>query len=131
MNPKAVGEMSEAKILVAVMEKGFIPSIPFGNNQRYDLLLDDGQTVLRAQCKTGWLDAGAITFAVSSKNGFTGKRTHYKGQVDVFLVYSPDLNKVYKVPVSLAPESQMRLRVDQPKLRGNKSTVHWAKDFEF
>lgn len=131
VNPKARGERSEAHILAAVVERGYAPSIPFGNNQRYDIILDDGKNLLRIQCKTGWVENGSLIFQTSSKNGFTGKRTAYTGQIDFFLVYSPETKKVYKVPVEAAPKNCMYLRLETLKSNAPKKSVHWAKEFEF
>ena len=129
--PKAIGEISEAHILLCAVERGFAPSIPFGNNQRYDLVLDDGAKLFRVQSKTGWVRGGCVVFSAASKNGFTHERKDYRGEIDFFLVYCPEFKKVYKVPVDVAPKNEMRLRVDHLKRKAPKTTIHWAKDFEF
>lgn len=130
MNPKAVGERSEAIILSHLINKGWAVSLPFGNNQRYDMLVDNRSTILRAQCKTGRNDKnGCIEFATSSKNGFTGIRTSYKDQVDMFLVYSEMTKKVYMVPIAGLGPNMVRLRVDKNK-GGATGGIRWAKDYE-
>lgn len=131
MNTKGRGEHSEAQILARVVENGYAPSIPFGNNQRYDLVLDDGRQLLRVQCKTAWIQDGCVTFQTASKNGFTGKRRDYKGQIDLFLVYCPKLRTFYKIPVEKAPITEMRLRVEAPGRKSPRSTINWAKDYLF
>lgn len=130
MNPKAVGEVSEAMVLARLVQLGYPVLIPFGNNQRYDLVYEENGKLVRAQVKTGRLLQGTISFSVASKNGFTGVRTGYANSVDVFLVYSPHLDKVYRVPVSEAPSNEMRLRVDPLRKFGPTSTVRWAMDYE-
>lgn len=128
MNTKAVGELSEAIILAHLMKKGWSVSLPFGNNQRYDMLIDTGERILRAQCKTGrWLN-GCVEFASSSKNGFTGVRTPYTGQIDAFLVYSPKTEKVYLFPAEQAGPTFVRLRVE-PNKGGATSGIKWAADY--
>lgn len=129
MNPKAVGELSEAIILAHLMRKGWAVSLPFGNNQRYDMLIDDGNSIRRAQCKTGRHTNGCIEFASSSKNGFTGKRTAYAAQVDVFLVYAPINEKIYLIPADQVTPTYTVLRVE-PTHGGPTTTIRWAKDFE-
>lgn len=129
MNSKAVGELTEGIILAALLRKGFSVSLPFGNNQRYDLIVDNGERLLRAQCKTGHLVKGCISFAVASKNGFTGQRKPYHGQVDVFLVYCPSTDQVYQVPVSDDLRNEMRLRIDPLLPSAPVSKIRWAKDF--
>jgi hypothetical protein len=41
-------------------------SIPFGTNQRYDLIVDLGDRLVRVQCKTGRLRDGTIKFATQT-----------------------------------------------------------------
>ena len=130
-NTKARGERSEAHVLAAVLDRGWAASIPFGNNQRYDLILDDGESLFLTQIKTAWLAGGCLVFATASKNGFTGVRQTYEGDIDMFLVYSPELKKVYRVPVDAAPKSAMHLRVAPLANCEDKKGVRWAKDFEF
>ena len=128
MNPKAIGELSEAIVLVHLMKRGWAVSLPFGNNQRYDLVVDVGERLLRAQVKTAHEVKGGIMFAVVSKNGFTGARTGYEGQIDVFLAQYD--GRVFMVPVEDVPGNSMTLRFDPPKPRGNFTAVNWAKDYE-
>ena len=131
MNTKEKGERSEAQILAHVVEKGYVPSIPFGNNQRYDLILDDGHRLKKIQCKTAWVADGCVVFQTASKNGFTGKRRDYKGQVDLFLVYCRELKTFYRVPVDKAPSTEMRLRITALKRTAPLTSVNWAKDYQF
>lgn len=130
-NPKSIGERSEAHILAAILEKGIAAAIPFGNNQRYDLVLDDGGHLLRAQCKTGKLRDGCVVFKTCSVNGFTGERKSYCGQADIFLVYCPQNTKMYRVPVPSTPATEMRLRVTPLKKGAPAGGVHFAVDHEF
>lgn len=45
----------------------------------------------------------------------TVRKAGYDGQIDVFVVYAPDLDGTYVVPVTDAPETSMALRVRPPK----------------
>lgn len=129
MNTKAVGERTEGIILGHLMRLGRIVLMPFGNNQRYDLVVDIGKgKFVRGQCKTATFKNGCVVFWACSTNGFTGKKKGYKGQIDVFWIYCPELNTIYEVPVSAVGETGVLLRVDQPK-GGATSKIRWAKDF--
>jgi PD-(D/E)XK endonuclease len=91
----------------------------------------------RVQCKTGWLeeDGSVITFNTSSnhyhyKGGrTTNARRSYRGQVEYFAVYSPDLDKVYLIPVDHVGATQGMLRL-QPTANNQRKGVKWAKDYE-
>lgn len=129
MNPKGRGELTEAILLAALVRKGFAVSIPFGNNQRYDFILDDGTALTRVQCKTGWIAKGCVVFQTASKNGFTGERRGYMGQADIFLVFCPDNETIYRVPIDGSTKSEMRLRLDPLQPSAPLSAVKWAKDY--
>ena len=117
MNPKAKGELAEGIILAALLRCGYAVSMPFGNKQRYDLIVDDRGSLLRAQCKTGRLIKGCVVFKTSSVNGFTGARR-------------PDNDTIYRVPIAATGTSMMQLRIEPLKQGAPRSTVKWARDFE-
>ena len=102
-----------------------------GVNQRYDLVIDIGGDLIRAQCKTGRLRRGTIQFSTQSvvtsktKNVSRG----YRGQADVFLVKCPEIDSVYCVPVDKAPSGAMCLRVD-PCRNSQHQCVNWASEYE-
>jgi PD-(D/E)XK endonuclease len=129
VNSKAKGEISEGHVIARLLKMGYSVSIPFGNNQRYDLILDDGERLWRVQVKTARRCNGGVIFKTASVNGFTGVQTTYVGQIDLFLVYSPDLDKVYRIPIEACGASNFTLRTDPPK-GGPMNTIKWAKDYE-
>jgi hypothetical protein len=128
VNSKAKGELSEAIILAHLLKKGFSVSIPFGNNQRYDMIVDDGVTLSKVQCKTAHTNNGCAVFNTSSVNGFTSKKTHYVGQIDYFLVYHPETGSIFKVPVNDVGRSSVLIRF-VPARGGGKTVVRHAKDY--
>lgn len=131
MNPKAIGEISEAMVLAKMVQTGVPVLIPFGNNQRYDFVLDENGTFVRAQVKTGRLRNGCVRFSSCSTNGFTGAKTAYHGEADVFLVYCPDTGNVYRVPVAECGAREGALRVGLPNgLQTNYNPpIRWARDY--
>jgi hypothetical protein len=56
-------------------------------------------------------------------------RRHYQGEVEYFAVYSPDLDKVYLIPIDHVGTSQVTLRL-VPTANKQEKNVHWAKDYE-
>lgn len=128
-NPKTVGERSEACVLAALLKAGQVVLLPFGDNQRYDLVIDDGGVFQRIQCKTGRLRDGVIVFQPGSCAGGKGRRRGYRGQADLFGVYCPELDSVYLVPLTdVDAVNTAHLRIDPPK-DGRNRTVRWAKDY--
>src|SRR5687768_9898995 len=95
-------------------------AVPFGENTRYDLILDEGDELYRVQCKTGRLRDGAIRFATCSsyahhRNPGATQRPYF-GEVDYFAVYCPENGGVYLIPIADIPSRRMAtLRVDAPR----------------
>jgi hypothetical protein len=116
---KEVGERAEAFIVAKLMECGYIVLIPFGNSQRYDLVIEDNDCHFwRIQCKSGRYRGGAIIFDTSlvmNEYRRNWERKSYRGEVDFFAVYSKDFGKVYLVPIDeVGDNRRASLRVDQP-----------------
>ena len=125
-----IGNVSEARILVALIEAGYIVSKPFGDGCKYDYVIDDGKLLQRVQCKTGRLKNGCVVFNAYSVAGNSGgKRQGYKDYADVFAVYCPDNQRVYMVPVAEVGVGGTLLRIDQTQ-NNQQRRVRWAKDFE-
>ncbi len=98
-NTKQTGDLSVARIVARLVELERVVSIPFGDNARYDLIVEIDDRLLRVQCKTGRLEGGAIVFPVSSSAAHRGGgRRSYHGEVDAFAVHSPDTAQVLVVP---------------------------------
>ena len=131
-HPVDVGFRTEAAILSELGNRGYSILVPWGVNQRYDLVIDLDGRFIRAQCKTGRLRGGTIEFNTISVQCNMNRvvSRDYRGDIDVFLVYCPDRpGDVYCVPVEEAGASKTRLRVE-PTLNDQVEGVHWADDYK-
>ena len=135
-NPKAIGERSEAIIIAKLSEVGYDVLKPFGDNMRYDLVIEDADgKFLRIQCKTGRSNGSYIEFKPASFYYHTraGRTTYghksYHGQIDYFAVYCRETKGVYLIPVEHTGKSQMSLRL-VPTKNSQEKNVRWAKDYE-
>ncbi len=133
MNTNETGRITEAKVLAKLVELGKHVLVPFSGVGRYDLLIDEGDSYLRVQCKTGRFRKGCIVFNTNSAGySSTGKKRpekDYKGDADYFGVWCGETDCVYLVPVARAAKSHMSLRVDIPR-NNHKRNINWAKDYE-
>jgi hypothetical protein len=130
-NPKAVGEMSEGQVLARLLMAGKVVLQPFGDNQRYDLVIDDDGTFVRIQCKTGRIRDGAVRFNTCSNHHHRGKQSRsYHGQADMFGVFCPDNGQVYLVPVDKVAGVSGALRVE-PTKNGQKKGITFAAQYVF
>jgi|SRR5918999_3124301 hypothetical protein len=132
-HPKEVGDRTTLAVMLALRMAGLAILVPFGENTRYDLVIDDGRRLARVQCKTGRLRHGAVYFPVCStyghhRNPQTARR-HYRGQVDYFAVYCPETHSVYLVPIDDLPvKVQASLRVEAPR-NNQVRNVRLATDY--
>lgn len=137
-NKKALGERSQAIIMFKLLETGYHVLTPYGDNTRYDLVIEDADSGFwRVQCKTGWMEnEGAyIEFATASSYYHTraGRtsygRKDYQGEVDYFAVYCAETKGIYLVPVDHVGKTSGSLRL-QPTKNNQGKNVRWAKDYE-
>ena len=129
---KTVGERTEAIVLAELLKAGYVVLLPFGDNQRYDMVVDDGGKFLRIQCKTARLisNGGVLYFKTCSTYAHRGRPTRgYRGEADLFGVYAPELGKVYLIPVDDVGESAASLRVT-PARNGQTNGVRLAEQYE-
>ena len=120
-------------ILAALLRAGKVVLQPFGDNQRYDLVIDAGDgKFLRVQCKTARiLREGILHFDTCSSQAHRGRgKQSYYGQADLFGVYSPDLDKVYLVPVDVCGKAAAQLRLAPRKQDSCRKEARMASDFE-
>jgi hypothetical protein len=133
-HPKAIGDRSVLALMLALEDAGIPFLVPFGENTRYDLVLELGTELARVQCKTGRLRNGAILFATCScyghhRNPATARRD-YAGEVDYFAVYCPQTTGVYLIPISDLPvRVQGALRVTPPR-NNQRRNIRFAADYE-
>jgi hypothetical protein len=133
--PKIVGDRTCAMVLARLLEVYETVLLPFGENQRYDLLIDTGNEFIRVQCKTGRLREGSIRFPACSSTyhhpsaARSVRRSDYRGKADVFGVYCPENETVYLVPVHEVGRRLGCLRVEQTK-NGQARKIRWARDYE-
>lgn len=130
MNTKEIGDLTQAKLELRLLEKGYTILTPRGDSQRYDFAYEVFGRFYRVQCKTGRYRGGCVIFDTRSSSWHrNGKKEPYnKNQIDFFGVYCPQLDTYYLIPVEDVGEKyQCNLRVDKPKKRNSRYV--WAKDY--
>ena len=133
-HPKDVGDRTTLAVMFALREVGYEISVPFGENTRYDLVIDDGVRLSRVQCKSGRLRGGAVRWAACSSYAHHSSsrepRRDYIGQIDFFGIYCPATERVYLVPIEDVPvKREGALRVDPPK-NGQRKFIREAAKYE-
>ncbi|NEU57958.1 group I intron-associated PD-(D/E)XK endonuclease [Halorussus sp. MSC15.2] len=132
MNTSRKGDETEVTILARLMRVGASVSVPFGDNDRYDLVADDGDRLHRVQCKTGNWTNGTVRFnlytsVVNSEGRVDSDYT--SEEIDAYAVYSADTDSVYWVPIEETGDGEMRLRVEDPHPKAPESRINWANEY--
>ena len=133
-HPKDVGDRATLAIMSVLREAGYSISVPLGENTRYDLIADDGERLLRVQCKSGRLRDGAVRFPTCStyvhhRNPLIARRD-YTGEIDSFAVHCPETACVYLVPIEdVLARTWGSLRVE-PARNGQRKHVRHETRFE-
>lgn len=128
MTPSEIGARAEREVAYELERAGWTVYLPqFAPHARVDLVAIRGDAILRVQVKTSRRFGGAIGFRSCSNTGNVPKA--YVGEVDAFGVYSPDLGRVYLVPVKDAGTRMCFLRFE-PALNGQVRGTRLAADYE-
>jgi hypothetical protein len=123
------GNLAEAAILNALVERDLGVLVPFGGGHPYDLVVHlTIDRFLRVQCKSARLLEGCVTFNSRTTDHGRGRRP-YLGLADAFGVYFPPSRAVYLVPVCEVSTFQVRLRL-QPARNNQRQGVRLAADYE-
>jgi hypothetical protein len=135
-DPNRIGAISQAKVLAALTAAGKVVLTPCVHVRPYDFVIDEGDSFLRVQCKTGRMIRGAIYFrphrlrAARRETGWKRRVTSYDGEVDYFGVYYPENESVYLIPISeVGPACRVcSLRVTPPK-NNQRRGIRWAEEY--
>lgn len=130
MNTKQVGDISESFVIANLLKMGYVVLKPFGDNQRYDIVVDRGNGFERVQIKTATYYGDYIKFPCCSSYQHRGlKNKDYVGEIEFFAAYCLELDKVYIVPVDIAPKKEITLRINAVKSWQVKN-IRYAEDYE-
>ena len=130
-NTKQTGDETEARIIAALIEHGYSVSVPFGDNDSYDLIADLESELLCVQCKTGWIEDDVVRFKTASKTTTDGAvtMTDYDGEIDAFAVRCKDTDDLYWIPLEDAGRKSTYLRLTEPEIE--HPSVKRADEYRF
>lgn len=134
INSKMKGQLSEARALYEFQKRNIPVCIPWGDNERYDMIAEFNGKFNRIQVKTSnEIVNGAINcYCRSSTNHTTNKNlTTYVGEVDYFVFVNQDQDLIAIVPIEeVGDKKQIRLRIEPPA-NGQTTNIRYFKDYSF
>src|SRR5580704_18745393 len=103
-NNKRRGEAAEAAFLAKACGLRFAVCKPWGDSERYDLVVDYGKGFWRVQVKARSVYSRS-KYQVTTEN-YRG-RTYTREEIDFFVVYIVPENVWYVVPIEIAESHKM------------------------
>ena len=127
------GAIAEGAITCAALRLG-VGVFRAVADERYDLIFDIGQRLLRVQCKTAALKRDVVLIRCYSCRRTAGgqlKRSYTSEEVDVIAAHCSELARDFLIPIARVDgcsDIQLRLR---PSRNNQNRGINWADDFEF
>ena len=132
-NTKTKGNKAEVSVLAEFVKNNIPVLLPFGDNEKYDLVIEINKEFKSIQVKHGRIRNGCIIADIRHRIGV--KRISYEtyfNKIDIIAIWCEDNDKIYLVSVQdFGNKTHARLRIDNPKNNSCISKVYWAKDYEF
>ena len=130
-HPKAVGDHSTLAIMLALDEAGYRVAVPFGENSRYDLIIDDGVQPRGCSARPGGCGkAGQGVQPLRPPPEPQDQESRLPGEIDFFGVYCRETGGVYLIPIEEVPlRWEAALRVS-PSRNGQVRGIRKAADYE-
>ena len=130
---KQKGNIGEAKCLSKMVELNIPVCLPFGDNERYDMIIEHEGKLKKIQVKYSSTQEseGSIVFkTASSTNHTTNKHyTTYEKDIDAFLLYNALTDEVYYLPIEIVgSKKSITLRMT-PAKNGQTKNVLFTSDF--
>ena len=125
------GITTELMVAQKFIEQGYIVSIPYGNNSRYDMIVDTDTDCYRIQVKHASLnDNGSYTVNTSNTvSNTSGNTRKYYTKEDIDFVVTIIENQLVVIPVEMIEHSQSKIfRTVLPQY-GAKSNCILIEDF--
>lgn len=128
LTPKDIGNITELEVISKLLLYGDV-SIPYGNNSRYDCVLDYKGEFIKIQIKTA-KEIGPFKFRVSfgnktTKKGKSIRNTYSSNDVDYIATMFKGELYLLKTGNHI---NEMTISLKYPK-NGIKSTVNLAENF--
>ena len=135
MNTKYLGNLTELQCITRFYEMGYPVSIPYGDSEKYDMIVDVRGTLYRLQCKNANChfnekeEVEYLTIKTSWQSGYTKNSPSQRHQYteedcDYFVTHYEGKN--YLIPVGQC-SNEKTLRIVPPK-NGQVKGITFLKD---
>lgn len=136
MTTKQMGNIGEAKVLSKFVEMQIPVYIPFGDNEKADLIADFNGKLQRIQVKTcEKAEDGKMIFSLvsSTEHRKQGTKHHYTSdEIDYFALYNIERDKLFLISITEEnlPTTAVTIRYIKPK-NNNQYKIFMENDYLF
>ena len=136
MNSTRIGDIGVAHVIAKCLEKNISVFVPFGDNERVDLIILLDNIPKKVQVKTTNKDVNNVsvfnitscTSAIYNRKSMVRKYT--KDEIDYYMLYNIARDEIYMVPFEDASDVQITIR--HVKTKNNQSkNIKMASDYLF
>lgn len=133
MNTKRIGNIGEAKILAKFVELGFPVYLPFGDNEKADLVVEFGGKLNKIQIKTT-VDTQDGYYTIDLRNCKnhtccpTANQHYTVDDIDYYATYCVERDTICLFDIHNLPNTTIRLRYE-PAKNNQAAGVRWEKDY--
>ena len=134
MDTKRFGNIGEAVATAMFVKYGIPVYLPFGDNEKADLIAEFGRKLNKIQVKTSIkATSGKMIFDLTSCTNHRNNGNRHKytsNEIDYFFCYNIERDKSFLIKVSENPMSEMTIRYELPKNKQTKN-IHMEDDVLF
>ena len=130
---KQKGNIGEAKCLAKMVELRVPVSLPFGDNERYDMIIEHNNKLEKIQVKysSEKTENNSIVFHTSSSTNHTTNKhySNYVNDIDDFLMYNGLNEDIYYFPIEvIGNKKTITTRMGPPKNNQTKGCL-FSQDY--
>ena len=124
---KRIGNLGEIKVISKFVEYDIPIYTPFGDCEKVDLVAEFNGKLQKIQVKTsvkaenGVMKFDLVSSTAHRKNGVRHKYT--KNEIDYFACYNIARDKIFLIPIEMAPSSAITIRFEEPKNNQVKNII--------
>jgi len=127
MHKKEKGAIGELAVAAQLVRDGWQILFPYGENSRYDLVIERNGIFKRIQVKYSTPKNGVLRINCRSSNNWS-VLPYTADQIDLYAVYDPIHREVFFIPVEETNKNLLNLRIENSK-NGQRVGLRFAKDY--
>lgn len=127
LSKKKKGDVAELAVAAHCLRLGYQVLFPYGEDARYDFVIESKGKFKRVQVKYVTPKDGALEVSCRSSNNWS-TRAYSAEEIDILAVYDSESKLVYFIDVKVIGKRSLKLRLVASRNNQTKG-VHHAEDY--